>query len=281
MFKTYIQLTKPGIVMGNAITAAAGFALASKGHFAHHFLAMMIGISLIVASSCVFNNFFDRIVDQKMNRTKDRALAKGSISTSNALIFATLLGLSGALILGLWTNLLTLCIALFGMMIYLGIYTPIKYRTWMGTLVGSIAGGIPPLVGYTASANRLDLGALLIFLLVTLWQMPHFFAIAIYRMNDFTAASIPVLPIQKGILTTKVHMLCYILAFWVVALMLTFFGYTGYMYMIAAAIFGLIWLVLCIRGFRAKNDLVWARKMFIFSVQAITVLSVMIMLNLV
>jgi protoheme IX farnesyltransferase len=109
--------------------------------------------------------------------------------------------------------------------------------------------------------------------------MPHFFSIAIYRIHEYTAASVPVLPITKGIHVTKVHMVLYIIAFTVAALLLTAFGYTGYAYLIGAALLGSAWLYLSIKGFKAVNDHLWARKMFQFSLVLITALSLMISLD--
>ncbi len=182
--KSYVLLVKPGIVMGNAITAAGGFALASNGFFyLPLFLATLVGLSLIVASGCAFNNYIDREADQKMTRTQNRPLATGSIPVRTAVTIAVILGLLGAFLLALFVNLLSLCIALIGFTVYVLFYSVLKYRTTHATLIGSIAGAVPPVVGYCAVTHHLDTGALLLFLMMALWQMPHFFAIAIYRLG--------------------------------------------------------------------------------------------------
>src|SRR5574342_297827 len=153
MLIKYIKLTKPGIIMGNAITAAAGFMLASKGHFnIWLFLATISGLSLIVAAGCVFNNYMDRNAGKKMIRTQARALAAGTISVRNALIFAIALGAAGSAILAFFTNVLTLFIAYTGFVIYVFFYSLLKYRTMYGTEIGSIAGAVPPVAGYCAVA---------------------------------------------------------------------------------------------------------------------------------
>src|SRR2546430_360118 len=114
-FKSYYLLTKPGIIYGNAITTIGGFFLASKGHFnIGLFLATLIGISLVIASSCVVNNYIDRSIDEKMERTKRRGLVTGRISVQNAIVFAIILGMAGFLLLALHTNLLTVVIAFIG-----------------------------------------------------------------------------------------------------------------------------------------------------------------------
>jgi protoheme IX farnesyltransferase len=266
--------------MGNAITGAGGFALATHGNFVSSlFLAALLGISLIVASACVLNNYIDRDADQKMQRTKERALAKGTISTQNALIFAVALNCIGTLILAFFTNFLTLLITALGFFIYVLFYSTWKYRTVYGTLIGSVAGAVPPLAGYVAASNHLDTGAFLVFLIVALWQMPHFYAISLYRYEDYAAASIPVLPVVKGTEKTKIHMLAYVTIFSLAAISPTLVGYTGYGYLSVSALLGLLWLRLSLQGFKAENTKKWARKMFQFSLIVITALCAMISLD--
>ena len=275
--KTYLTLVKPGIIMGNAITAIGGFALASKGYFDFWlFLAMLEGLSLIVASACVFNNYIDREADRKMARTRNRPLAIGSISNVTAHVYATLLGLFGAFLLGRFTNFLALSVALLGFVVYVGLYSFLKYRTVHGTLIGSVAGAVPPVVGYTAVTGRLDLAAVLIFGVIVMWQMPHFFAIAMYRLKDYEAAAIPVLPLKKGMGATKVQMLFYIALFIGVSSLLTFFGFTSMLFAAVSTVIGLYWFWMGIKGFKAENDQKWARQMFIFSLVAVMSLSVAI-----
>lgn len=272
-----VKLVKPGIIMGNAITAASGFVLASKGHFDFWlFLMTLIGLSLIIASGCAFNNYIDRDADKKMTRTQGRVLARGALSNQVALVSASLLGLAGALLLFVYVHPLPAAIAIAGFVIYVLAYSLMKYRTTHATLIGSIAGAVPPVVGYTAVSHQLDLGALLLFAMIALWQMPHFYAIAIYRLDEYAAASIPVLPVKEGIQKTKVQMVVYAAAFFISALLPAFFGYTGKVYLISAALLGSIWLFMSIQGFKAGNDKQWARKMFLFSLIIVTVLSAVI-----
>jgi len=221
MIKDYYSLTKPGIIFGNAIPAVAGFFLASKGHpNAGLFIAMLVGISFVIASACVFNNYIDRDIDKFMARTKKRALPTGIISGRNALLYAIVLGVIGFSLLLFYTNLLTTFVGFVGFFVYIVLYGISKRRSVYGTIVGSIAGAVPPVVGYVAVTNNFDMGALLLFLILVIWQMPHFYAIAIFREDDYAAASIPVLPIKQGIKATKIHMVLYIAAFLIATVML-------------------------------------------------------------
>jgi protoheme IX farnesyltransferase len=279
--RSYSLLTKPGIMLGNAITVAGGYFLAARGEFSLWlFLASVVGLSLLIGSSCVFNNYIDRAADAKMARTKNRALATGSISVKSALLFAIVLGVLGLAFLGVYTNLLTVGIALFGFFVYVILYSFSKYYSMHGTLVGSIAGAVPPIVGYTAVSDQLDIGSFILFAILTLWQMPHFFAIAIFRQNDYAAASIPVLPIVKGMRTTKIHMLVYCVVFLAISPLLTVFGFTGYGYFALAVVLSLGWIGLALKGFSPLvNDLRWARKMFAYSLVVITSLSIAMMMD--
>lgn len=275
--KTYYMLTKPGIIMGNIITTAAGFALASKGQIDFVlFFWTMLGLALVIASAGVFNNYIDRAMDAKMERTKHRGLVTGVITSQNALLFGSGLGLAGVFLLSVFTNPLTVFVALTGFFVYLVLYAFWKYKSFYGTIIGSIAGAVPPVVGYCAVSNRFDIAALLLFLIMVLWQMPHFFAIAMLHLEDYAAASIPVLPVSKGIFVTKVQILLYIIAFAASTFMLTVTGYTGWFYLIVAAILSTIWFGLALKGFKVKNDQAWARQMFVFSLVVIMGLCVTI-----
>jgi protoheme IX farnesyltransferase len=272
--KTYVLLTKPGIIMGNLITAVAGFLLASQSHVdAALCFATLLGLSFIMAAACVLNNYIDRDADKKMKRTEHRALATGEISPLQAVLFSITLGVCGILLLALFSSLLALAIALAGLAVYVFFYSFLKYRSSYATLVGSIAGAVPPLVGYCAVRGQIDAGALILFAIIALWQMPHFFAIALYRQDDYRAASIPVLPIQKGIAATKIQMVGYIAAFMLASSMLTLLHYTGWIYLTVAMVLGLAWLGLGIKGFKCSDDRAWARKMFIASLIVVTGLS--------
>lgn len=273
----YYLITKPGILAGNLLTLAAGFCLASKNGFnVWLFLAAFLGLAFIMASACVFNNYIDRHMDQKMQRTKDRALVTGAISPFKALTYATLLGILGNVTLYAYTNLLALFLANFGFFVYVVLYSMWKSRTVYGTALGSIAGAVPPVVGYCAVSNQFDLGALLLFLMLVLWQMPHFFAIALYHYDDYRAAQIPLLPIVKGIWQTKVHMLLYILAFIGVASLLTYFNYLGYIYLSVLLSLGLTWLALGLAGFTTNNNIQWGKQMFGLSLVLITAICLVI-----
>lgn len=234
------------------------------------------GTALIIASACVVNNYIDRKIDAKMARTKSRALASGSISPSNAIIFAAILGVIGFSLLIFYTNWLTVSLGLMAYFVYIVVYGYAKRHSVHGTLVGSVAGALPPVAGYTAATNELNLGAGLIFLILVTWQMPHFYSIAIYRYKDYKAAGLPVWPVRYGIDSAKQQIIVYIVAFIVAVSLLTDAGYTGIIYLIVVTAVGLLWLRRALAGYKSSDDTLWARQCFKFSLIVILTVSVMI-----
>lgn len=280
IIKQYYLLTKPGIVYGNAIYAIGGFFLASKFHSSFLlFFAMLFGISLSIAAACVFNNYIDRGIDGKMERTKKRALVTRTISSQAALTYGTILGLLGGGLLIFGTNLLTAFITFIGLVFYIILYGIGKRKSVHGTLVGAVSGAVPPVVGYTAVTNNFDMGAFLLFIILIAWQMPHFYAIAIYRLKEYKNANIPVLPAVKGIMVTKIQIVFYTLSFLIATTLLTVFKYTGFVYLIVMMLIGLAWVWYAVEGFWAKDTDKWARKVFFLSLVITLVFSVMISLG--
>jgi len=277
MLKNYINIAKPGIIFGNLVSTAGGFFLAAKGRIdIAVLLATLSGVSLVVASACVFNNYVDRSLDRKMVRTRDRPLAKGTMSLKAALFYALFLGISGAALLWITANLLSTAIVLTGFTIYVGVYSLfLKRNSLYGALAGSLAGAAPPLAGYCAVSNHLDPAAAILLSIFILWQIPHSYSITISWLDDYAAAAIPALPIKHGITAAKRHVVGYIVAFVAAAPMLTFYGYTGYSYLAVATGLGLFWLYLAWSGHKTSDDRLWARKIYVFSILAIFALSVM------
>lgn len=279
-YKAYYRLAKPGIVYGNSLAAIAGFLLASHGNpYLPTFVGMLLGVGLVMASACVFNNYLDRDIDDLMARTKGRALVTGEISVPYALAFATGLGIAGFLLLIVLTNPLAAIVAAFGHVAYVIIYGIAKRKTVHGTVVGSISGAVPPVVGYVAVTNQIDLLAVLLFVALVFWQMPHFYAIAIFRLRDYKNAEIPVLPAVKGIVRTKIEIMYYIVGFILVTSLLTVMGYTGFVYLAVMFLLGLRWLQIVSKGATATDDALWARQVFKFSLWVLLGFCIMISLD--
>ena len=275
MLKKYLFLTKPGILFGNFITTLGGFFLAAQGHVDFLLLILtLLGTTLVVASGCVINNVIDQDIDHKMQRTQNRALVKKTISPSVALVYASVLGVIGFSILWFGVNPYSFLFAVIGFVVYVGFYSLWSKRTTIHqTVIGSISGASPPVIGYVAVTNEFDVAALLIFLAYGLWQMPHSWAIAIYRFDDYKNAGIPILPVARSIFRTKVECVIYIVLFAAVLNGLYCFGYTNVFFLITFNALTAYWLYLSIIGFKAENDQVWAKRYFLYSVILITALS--------
>ncbi len=276
MLKKYLFLTKPGILFGNFITTLGGFFLAAQGHVDFLLLILtLLGTTLVVASGCVINNVIDQDIDHKMQRTQNRALVKKTISPSVALVYASVLGVIGFSILWFGVNPYSFLFAVIGFVVYVGFYSLWSKRTTIHqTVIGSISGASPPVIGYVAVTNEFDVAALLIFLAYGLWQMPHSWAIAIYRFDDYKNAGIPILPVARSIFRTKVQCVIYIVLFAAILNGLYCFGYTNVFFLITFNALTAYWLYLSLIGFKAENDQIWAKRFFLYSVILITLLSV-------
>ncbi len=272
MISDYYVLAKPGILAGNLMTAAAGFFLASSGFFSLGcFFAMLGGIACVIGSSCVLNNVIDRNIDLLMERTKKRSLALLAISQRNALYFAFFLGVLGGVVLWFYTNALAFFFALVGFVVYVAGYSFMKFKSPHATLVGSIAGAMPPLVGYASAKGSFDLVGLALFLVLVFWQMPHFYAIALFRLKEYAAAKIPVLPLALGIQATKRQMGFYGIVFFLTLFGLRFLCEGKCLWL--AVVAGGLWVGFCFVGGKGKSEVLWAREVFTYSLLVILIFS--------
>ncbi|MEJ2574454.1 MAG: heme o synthase [Gammaproteobacteria bacterium] len=280
MLRNYFQVTKPGIIFANMISVTGGFLLAAKGHADTALLPTMAGISLVMASGCVLNNCLDRDVDRMMMRTCNRVLAKGLMSPTTAVCYASALGVIGMALLASTTNMLCVAIVFTGFLIYVGAYSLyLKRKSVHAPLVGSLAGATPPLAGYCAVTGQFDMGAMILFSIFALWQIPHFYAVAIYRLEDYAAAAIPVLPLRCGVPSAQRYIIAYIFAFIAASLMLTFTGYTGYGFLVIALGLGLVWLSGAFVAYKVSNVRLWARRLFVCSIVVIVAQSAMMSID--
>jgi len=280
-WRDFINITKPGIVRSSFMSAFAGYWVASQWDFQiGKMILTLLGVVLILASSCVFNNYFDRELDLKMTRTRERALPTGKLKPGVVLWYAIILGVVGLTILFSFSGILAGLFGIVGMLVYVVIYTLwLKRSSTWSTSVGAISGAVPPLVGYVAVTGKVDMGAVLLFALLFLWQPPHFWALGIRRVEEYRAAGYPLLPVVKGIKRTKIQMIPYLIALIPVPILMYVYGYAGIYYMIISLVLSLVWLYLSLQGFKAKNDEVWAKKVFLFSINYLTLSLIVLIIN--
>lgn len=279
MIRAYYRLTKPGIIRGNILMAISGyfFAVLTNADWLT-LLSLVAGLSLVIASSCVLNNILDADIDKAMRRTSNRATANGTITSMQAAIFAGILGVSGLLILLIGTTILATITAVIGMLAYVILYGWAKRVSHHGTLVGTISGATPPVIGYVAATGAYDLAALLLFVLLVCWQMPHFYAIALFRKTDYKRAGIPVLPLVYGDKATKLQAIGYLLLFWVTGIQFTAQGFTGYIFAGAISVLSITWLGFVVSHWQKPGD-VWGKKLFVFSLIVLPATSILLPLG--
>jgi protoheme IX farnesyltransferase len=279
--RDFVNITKPRIIMSNLIAAFGGFWVASQWIIDWSKLFyMLLGSALIMASSCVFNNYWDRDLDKKMMRTSQRPLPTGKMNPAVVLGYGILLGVVGTAIL-LWrVNPLTAVLGLVGIFFYVVVYTIwLKRTSTWSTSIGGVSGAMPPVIGYCAVTSEVDIGAWLLFAFLFLWQPPHFWALGIRRKEEYRAAGYPLLPVVKGVKRTKIQMIPYIVLLIPTTVLFYTYHYVGVIFLITAVVLGIVWLVMGIAGFWTKNDDVWSGRMFMFSVNYLMILFIIMVVD--
>ncbi|AXA34485.1 heme o synthase [Francisella adeliensis] len=276
-FKNYFQLAKPGIIFGNLITLTGGFLLATHRQIGFEyitlFLYVMIGVALMIASGCVFNNCYDQDIDSTMERTQKRPLVTGDISLAMALVYGSILFVLSCMILYALVNPLTLYIILVGFVVYVVIYTISKRLTIHATVLGGISGAIPPVAGYTAVVNGLDYNALGLFLILFFWQIPHSYAIAMLYKDDYKKVSLPMLPLVKGVAYTKKIMLVYLVPFVVSCSIPYLLGTADLVSFVVCMFVAIYWLYKSVVSYKQDDDRAYAKTVFKISIIVVTVIS--------
>jgi len=274
----YYQLTKPGVLFGNALSAAAGYLLASRGHVdVLGFVWLCIGTTLTIASACALNNYLDQDIDATMSRTHKRAAWIKTVGPRNVVIFASILGIVGFAILIALTNWWVVAVEIVGYIDYVVLYGMwAKRRSWHGTAVGAISGAAPILAGYVGAASTIDLSGILVFLILFVWQMPEFYSISIYRRKEYAAAGVPVISVAKSVRAATLQIFAYTVLFVALSLLLGITDNASATYTVVMAAVGAYWLWLGIKGLQAKDSDAWARRMFKFSLTALLVFCALI-----
>jgi len=262
--RSYLQLIKPGITLSNTIAGIAGFFLAASvvPFSLAALIGAVVGIAAIIASACVFNNVMDRDIDKRMKRTSKRDVASGVISVPKALTFATVLGIIGFSAIIFLTNTTTLVLGIVAFLWYIVVYGYAKRTTAYSTIIGGVAGALPPAAGYTALTGQVDLAAILLFLILFFWQMPHFYAIAMFRRSDYASAKLPVWSVVYGMKSAKLQIFIFVVVYAIVSAMLFFAGYVGYVYLVGSLLLSVYWIYRGVTLYNKIDDEKWARKMF-------------------
>lgn len=261
----YLALLKPRVMSLVVFTGAVGLAIAPGS--LHPVLAVLaiLCIALSAGGSGAVNMWYDRDIDAVMQRTRQRPIPAGRIEPSSALAFGTMMIIAAVMLMGLATNWLAAGLLGFAACFYIFVYTMgLKRLTPQNIVIGGAAGAFPPMIGWAAVTGDVSLGGVLLFLIIFLWTPPHFWALALYRNEDYTRAGVPMLPVVAGALATKKQMLLYTLLLLPVAVAPTLFGYAGWFYGAGALLFGLGFVRHALLVLRATGDAT-AKRMFRYS----------------
>ena len=234
------MLTKPRVNLLIMFTAIVGMLLAHNGrlNFEIIFLASL-GIGLAASAAAIINQVIDQKIDSIMDRTKARPLVSGNIKASHAIIFALFLSTSSLFILYVFVNTLTMVLTFASIIIYSLIYSVyLKNLNSQNIVIGGIAGAMPPLLGWTSVTNQIEPFPLVLFLIIFLWTPPHFWALAVYKYDDYLKADIPMLPVTHGKNFTRLHIFLYSILLFCITLFPYLLGFSGLIYFIGAFMFG-------------------------------------------
>ncbi len=262
--KSYLQLIKPGITLSNTLTAVAGFLLAKSSHgfSLSSFLGLTFGVSLIVASACVVNNIIDRSIDVRMGRTKGRAIASGEIDVQKATIYAIVLGVGGFTLLAALTNWPAFAFGIIAYLWYVSIYGYAKRTSPLSTIIGGVCGALPPVAGYVTVTGSIDIVVLILFTLMMIWQLPHFYAISIFREKDYARAQLPIWSVKYGLKSTQAQIFFWVIIFTILLPLLTLVHATGITYLVIMGALGLYWIFQGVRYYAAEAPERWSKRMF-------------------
>lgn len=271
LWRDYLELCKPKVILLMMLTAWVGMFLASPPHYfpLRALLVGSVGIALAAGSSAIINHIVDRRIDTHMKRTQNRPVAMGRVSPKQAGYFSFFIGVLGLAILAIGVNPLTAVLTFFTLLGYSVVYTVyLKRATPQNIVIGGLAGALPPLLGWTAVTNHIDPNSLLLVLIIFAWTPPHFWALAIHREHDYRQAQLPMLPVTHGIAFTKLCIVLYTLLMIITTLLPFVFGMSGFFYLIAALILGLGFLYYSVRLYFTKppKEKPYAMKTFWFSI---------------
>ncbi|MBE7419268.1 MAG: protoheme IX farnesyltransferase [Ideonella sp.] len=263
----YFALTKPRVVQLIVFCAVIGMLLAVPGVPPWpSALAATVGIWLVASAAAAFNCLVERQIDRRMARTAWRPTARGELSDAQALAFSLLLGAAGSLLLYAAVNALTMWLTLGTFVGYAIVYTVIlKPLTPQNIVIGGASGAMPPLLGWAAMRNDVGPEAMLLCLIIFLWTPPHFWALALYRTEDYRRAGLPMLPVTHGARFTRLHVLLYTLVLFAATLLPFVYRMSGWIYLAAALPLGTMFIGYAWRLWRHYSDAL-ARKTFRFSI---------------
>jgi protoheme IX farnesyltransferase len=266
-------LTKPRVVQLIVFCALIGMLLAEPG-LPNLALAgaATVGIWLVAAAAAAFNCLVEQQIDRRMQRTAWRPTARGQLSTQQALVFSAVLCAAGSAVLVVWVNALTMWLTFATFVGYAVVYTVIlKPLTPQNIVIGGASGAMPPVLGWAAMTGEVGAEALMLCLIIFLWTPPHFWALALYRAEDYRKAGLPMLPITHGPEFTRLQILLYTFVLFAATLLPFIYGMSGWIYLVSALVLGAWFIALAWQLWRSYSDAL-ARRTFRFSIWHLSLL---------
>ena len=279
-FADYFELTKPRVVALIVFTAVIGMFLAVPGIPPWKALVFgNLGIWLAASSAAAINHLLDRRIDEKMARTSHRPLPSGSLTGRQVLVFALILGALSMLLLCVFVNWLTAILTFYSLIGYAVVYTVyLKHATPQNIVIGGAAGAAPPVLGWAAVTGEVHAYALLLFLIIFVWTPPHFWALAIFRREDYARAMVPMLPVTHGVEYTRWQILFYTILLVLVTLLPWFSGMSGLFYLGGVLVLDAVFLYYAIRMMNPPNE-AYAMKVFGYSIWYLMVLFAFLLID--
>jgi len=280
LLKEFIILTKPRVNLLIIFTAIVGMLLAHKSHLDYELIFFAsIGIGLAASSAAIINHVIDQDIDSIMDRTKSRPLVKGFIKPLHAIYFAIFLSVTSIVLLYTLVNTLTSILTFLTIIIYSLIYSVyLKNLTPQNIVIGGIAGAMPPLLGWTSITNQIEPFPLILFLIIFLWTPPHFWALAVYKYNDYKKADIPMLPVTHGKDFARLHIFLYSILLFCITLFPYVLSLSGNIYLIGTIIIGLKFMIDSYILMRSKSD-TRAIQLFRYSITYLAILFALLLVD--
>lgn len=276
----YLELCKPKVVALMVFTALVGMLLAAPGEVPLRVLVLgNLGIALMAGAAAAVNHLADRHIDAIMARTRARPLPTGHLDVPRVVVFAAAIGGLGMWILAVYINVLTAVLTLLSLVGYAVVYTLyLKRATPQNIVIGGAAGATPPLLGWTAVTGHIDPNAMLLFLIIYTWTPPHFWALALYRKEEYAKVGIPMLPVTHGDDYTRLHILLYTILLVLVTVMPFLTGMSGLLYLVGALGLGAVFLYHAIRLLR-RRERRQAIRTFVYSIVYLMALFAILLLD--
>ena len=277
----FLTLCKVKVVTLIMLTAVVGMFLSVPDLPPMHLVILAsIGIALASSSAAVFNHVIDQKIDNVMARTHRRPLPEGKITSKTALIFGIVIGVIGIGTLAIGVNMLTAILTLLALIGYAVFYTMyLKRATPQNIVIGGAAGAAPPLLGWTAITNSIELGALLLFLIIFIWTPPHFWALAIHRKKEYAKVNIPMLPVTHGHYFTRIQILLYTVLLVVITVIPYLVGMSGLIYLVGAMLLGVGFLYFAVQMLRLPEDKRLPMKTFGYSINYLMILFIILLVD--